>query len=103
MYVRDHTRPMLHHAMVLDCDAYDYAVFVAHVLGVAGVVEPGPIVEVDAVVGAAGLSAAGSCAPAPPEGERLVLGARLDPPRLKQQASRLCARCRIFGPRTLHQ
>jgi magnesium-protoporphyrin IX monomethyl ester (oxidative) cyclase len=27
MYVRDHTRPMLHHAMGLDSDAYDYEVF----------------------------------------------------------------------------
>jgi magnesium-protoporphyrin IX monomethyl ester (oxidative) cyclase len=27
MYVRDHTRPMLHHAMGLDSDAYDYTVF----------------------------------------------------------------------------
>jgi magnesium-protoporphyrin IX monomethyl ester (oxidative) cyclase len=27
MYVRDHTRPMLHHAMGLDSDAYDYKVF----------------------------------------------------------------------------
>ena len=27
MYVRDHTRPMLHHAMGLDSDEYDYTVF----------------------------------------------------------------------------
>jgi magnesium-protoporphyrin IX monomethyl ester (oxidative) cyclase len=27
MYVRDHTRPMLHHAMGLESDAYDYEVF----------------------------------------------------------------------------
>ena len=27
MYVRDHTRPMLHHAMGLDSDNYDYTVF----------------------------------------------------------------------------
>ncbi len=27
MYVRDHTRPMLHHAMGLDSDSYDYDVF----------------------------------------------------------------------------
>lgn len=27
MYVRDHTRPMLHHAMGLDSDAYDHEVF----------------------------------------------------------------------------
>ncbi len=27
MYVRDHTRPMLHHAMGLDSDAYDHTVF----------------------------------------------------------------------------
>jgi magnesium-protoporphyrin IX monomethyl ester (oxidative) cyclase len=27
MYVRDHTRPMLHHAMGLDSDVYDYNVF----------------------------------------------------------------------------
>jgi magnesium-protoporphyrin IX monomethyl ester (oxidative) cyclase len=27
MYVRDHTRPMLHHAMGLDSDQYDYDVF----------------------------------------------------------------------------
>ncbi len=27
MYVRDHTRPMLHHAMGLDSDDYDYTVF----------------------------------------------------------------------------
>ncbi len=27
MYVRDHTRPMLHHAMGLDSDTYDYTVF----------------------------------------------------------------------------
>ena len=27
MYVRDHTRPMLHHAMGFDSDAYDYTVF----------------------------------------------------------------------------
>jgi hypothetical protein len=73
MYVRGHTRPMLHHAMVLDCDAYDYAVFVAHVLGVAGVVEPGPIVEVDAVVGAARLNAAGFARPHRPRVSALCL------------------------------
>ena len=27
MYVRDHTRPALHHAMGLDSDEYDYTVF----------------------------------------------------------------------------
>ncbi len=27
MYVRDHTRPMLHHAMGLDSTEYDYTVF----------------------------------------------------------------------------
>jgi magnesium-protoporphyrin IX monomethyl ester (oxidative) cyclase len=27
MYVRDHTRPMLHEAMGLDTDEYDYTVF----------------------------------------------------------------------------
>jgi magnesium-protoporphyrin IX monomethyl ester (oxidative) cyclase len=27
MFVRDHTRPALHHAMGLDSDAYDYRVF----------------------------------------------------------------------------
>jgi magnesium-protoporphyrin IX monomethyl ester (oxidative) cyclase len=27
MYVRDHTRPMLHHAMGLDSTTYDYEVF----------------------------------------------------------------------------
>ena len=27
MFVRDHTRPMLHQAMGLDADAYDYKVF----------------------------------------------------------------------------